>query len=138
MTAQAEQFINEPVGKEILLQVQYASRQPGLSAIHDIQSYFRRATINDFQANTSLTSSASKEPIHVLRYESPTEKNPFGLFVFPRFDTSGKPYFSGKEKSITLRSDLKIPIAQRGRAETYSIFVKMEPRKMILLDEFFM
>jgi hypothetical protein len=42
-----------------------------------------------------------------LRYEPPTEKNAFGLFVFPRFDPSGKPYFTGNEKSITLRSDLK-------------------------------
>lgn len=138
MTAQAEQFVNQPVGNEILVQVQYSSRPPGISAIHDIQNYFRRATINDFQGNTFLTSSEQKEPIHILRYEPPTEKNPFGLFVFPRFDASGKPYFTGKEKSITLRSDLKIPIAQRGGRENYSIFVKMEPKKMVLRDEFYM
>lgn len=138
MTAQAEQFVSQPVGKEIPLQVQYASRPPGLSAIHDIQNYFRRATINDFQANTFLTSSDSKEPIHISRYEPPTEKNPFGLFVFPRFDPSGKPYFTGKEKSITLRSDLKIPIAQRLGLESYSIFIKMEPKKMVMHNEFSM
>jgi hypothetical protein len=138
MTAQAEQFINQPVGNEILLQVQYGSRPPGLSSIHDIQNYFRRATINDFQGNTFLTSSESKQPIHISRYEQPNEKNSFGLFVFPRFDQSGKPYFTGKEKSITLHSDLKIPIAQRGRVETYSIFVKMEPKKMALQSEFCM
>ena len=62
----------------------------------------------------------------------------FSFFVFPRFDPSGKPYFSGKEKSITLRSDLKIPLAQRGGVESYSIFVKMEPRKMVLQNEFHM
>jgi len=138
MTAQAEQFVNQIVGKEIPIQVQYASRPPGLSAIHDIQNYFRRATINDFQTDTFLTSSDSKEPIHISRYEPPTEKSPFGFFVFPRFDPSGKPYFTGKEKSITLRSDLKIPLAQQGRAETYSIFVKMEPKKMVLQNEFCM
>jgi hypothetical protein len=136
MTAQAEQFVNQPVGNEIPIQVQYASRPPGISAIHDIQNYFRRATINDFQSNTFLTSSDSKEPIHISRYEPPTEKSPFGLFVFPRFDPSGKPYFTGKEKSITLRSDLKIPITQRVGTETYSIFVKLEPKKMFLHDEF--
>ena len=138
LKAQAEQFVNQPVGNEILVQVQYTSRPPGISAIHDIQNYFRRATINDFQGNTFLTSSERKVPIHILRYEPPTEKNPFGLFVFPRFDPSGKPYFTGKEKSITLRSDLKIPIAQRGGRESYSIFVKMEPKKMVLRDEFYM
>ena len=138
MTAQAEQFINQPVGNEILLQVQYASRPPGLSSIHDIQNYFRRATVNDFQGNTFLTSSENKQPIHISRYEQPNEKNAFGLFAFPRFDSSGKPYFTGKEKSITLRSDLKIPIAQRGGRESYSIFVKMEPKKMVLQNEFCM
>ena len=65
-----------------------------------------------------------------------SRKNAFGLFAFPRSDSSGKPYFTGKEKSITLRSDLKIPIAQRGGRETYSIFVKMEPKKMLLREEF--
>ena len=138
MTAQAEQFINQPVGNEILVQVQYASRPPGISAIHDIQNYFRRATINDFQGNTFLTSSERKEPLHISRYEPPTEKNAFSVFVFPRFDASGKPYFNGKEKSITLRSDLKIPVAQRGGRESYSVFVKMEPKKMVLQNEFYM
>jgi hypothetical protein len=138
MTAQAEQFVNQPASKEIPIQVQYASRPPGISAIHDIQSFFRRATINDFQANTTLTSSDSKEPIHISRYEPPTEKNAFGLFVFPRFDPSGKPYFTGKEKSITLRSDLKIPLAQRVGVENYSLFVKMEPKKMVFQNEFCM
>lgn len=138
MTAQAEQFVNQPVSKEIPIQIQYASRPPGVSAIHDIQNFFRRATINDFQTNTFLTSSDSKEPIHISRYEPPNEKNAFGLFVFPRFDASGKPYFTGKEKSITLRSDLKIPLAQRGGTENYSIFVKMEPKKMVLQNEFCM
>ena len=138
MKAQAEQFVNQPVGKEILIQVQYTSRPPGISAIHDIQNFFRRATINDFQGNTFLTSSDSKQPIHISRYEQPNEKTPFGLFVFPRFDESGKPYFTGKEKSITLRSDLKIPIAQRGGRENYSIFVKMDPKKMTFQNEFSM
>jgi hypothetical protein len=136
MKDQAEQFVNQPVGKDILIQVQYASRPPGLSAIHDIQNYFRRATINNFQSNTFLTSSDSKQPVHISRYEPPNEKTPFGFFVFPRLDPSGKPYFTGREKSITLRSDLKIPIVQRGGAESYSIFVKLEPRKMVLQNEF--
>lgn len=86
MKDQAEQFVNQPVGNEILLQVQYASRPPGLSAIHDIQNYFRRATINTFQGSTSLTSADSKQPVHISRYEPPNEKNPFGFFAFPRFD----------------------------------------------------
>ena len=138
MTAQAEQFVNQPASKEIPIQIQYASRPTGVSAIHDIQNFFRRATINDFQSNTSSTSSEFKEPIHISRYEPPTEKNAFGLFVFPRFDASGKPYFTGKEKSITLRSDLKIPLAQRVGTESYNIFVKMEPKKMVLQNEFSM
>ena len=33
MKDQAEQFVNQPVGKEILIQVQYASRPPSLSSI---------------------------------------------------------------------------------------------------------
>ena len=58
--------------------------------------------------------------------------------MFPRFDESGKPYFTGKEKSITLRSDLKIPIAQRGGRVNYSVFVKMDPKKMTFQNEFSM
>ena len=138
MKDQAEQFVNQPVGNEILIQVQYPARPPGISAIHDIQNFFRRATISDFQGNTFLTSSESKQPIHISRYEQPNEKNAFGVFVFPRVDPSGKPYFTGKEKSITLRSDLKIPLAQRGGSENYSIFVKMEPKKMVFHPEFSM
>jgi hypothetical protein len=37
-----------------------------------------------------------------------------------------------------LRSDLKIPVAQRGGVESYSIFVKMEPKKMFLQNEFYL
>ena len=134
--AQLDQFINQPVGKEIVFEVQYASRPPGSSAIHDIQNYFRRATLNDFQGNTILTSSERKEPIHISRYEPPTEKSPFGFFVFPRQDDAGVPLFTGKEKSISLRSDLKIPIAARGAKESYSIFIKMDARKMFFQNEF--
>jgi len=135
---QAEQFINQPVGNEILVQVQYASRPPGISAIHDIQNYFRRATINNFQSNTFLTSSDRKEPVHASRYEQPNERNPFVLFAFPRLDEAGKSLFTGKEKSITLRCELRIPIAQRGGSENYSIFGKMEPKKMMFQNEFSM
>jgi hypothetical protein len=136
MKAEAERFVNQPAGQEIVFEVRYASNPPSNSAIHDIQNYFRRAIVNDFQANTFLTSSDHKEPVHISRYDPPTEKRPFGFFVFPRYDDDGKLLFTGKEKSITLRSDLKIPIAARGGNETYSIFIKMDPKKMIFQNEF--
>ena len=39
---------------------------------------------------------------------------------------------------ITLRIDLKIPLAQRIGVESYSLFVKMEPKKMVFQNEFCM
>lgn len=136
MKEQVEQFINQPPGKEILFQLSYFSQPPGISALHDIHNYFRRATINDFQSSMTLTSSETKTPVHIIRYEPPDERKAYAILAFPRYQADGQPFFTGKEKSITLRSELNIPIAQRGTLQRFSVFVKLEPKKMFFQNEF--
>ena len=86
---------------------------------------------------TALASSDNKT-VPISAYVQPTERNPFPLLVFPRFDQSGQPYFTGKEKSITLRCECKIPLASKEIAEPFRMTVKMEPKKMIFDNEFCM
>jgi len=99
MTAQAEQFVNQPASKEIPIPIQYASSPPGISAIHDIQNYFRRATINDFQAHTTLTSSDSKEPIHISRYEPPPKRTRSAFSFFLDSIQAASPISRAKKKA---------------------------------------
>ncbi|MEW5979521.1 MAG: hypothetical protein AB1898_27305 [Acidobacteriota bacterium] len=136
MKEKVEAFISQPVGDEIIFRLLYGSQPPGNSMLHDIHNYFRRATINDFQSDTILTSSETKVPVHIIRYEPPDDKRAFALLVFPRRDAGGQPFFTGQEKNITLRGEFNIPIAQRGGPRKFSVFVKMEPKKMRFQGEF--
>jgi hypothetical protein len=132
---QVEQMINQPESKVIVVQLSYASEPPGISAMHDIHAFFLRASLADFQTNTHLMSSEGKI-VPIAAYAQPNEKNPFALLIFPRFDSSGAPNFTGKEKSITMRCECKIPIAAKGRDVPFRMSAKMDPKKMVFDNQF--
>jgi hypothetical protein len=132
--AQVEQLVTAPVGKEIVIQLSYTSEPPAISQIHDIQAFFLRASLADFQGGTTLSSSNRTVPLSA--YVQPHEKNVFPLLVFPRSDENGQPFFNGNEKSMLLRCECNIPIASKGTAVPIRMVVKMEPKRMFFEDEF--
>ena len=131
---QVERMINVPAGKEIVVQLSYSSEPPGISQIHDIQGFFLRASLADFQGRTTMASSDKTVPVST--YVQPNDRSSYPLLIFPRLDENGQPYFNGKEKSILLRCECSIPIASKGTAVPSRMTVKVEPKKMFFENEF--
>ncbi len=127
--------VNEPSVKDIVIQVSYRTIPTGSASVHDIHSYFLHATLADFRTTTYLEG-GKRNNISLTNFLAPDQSRSNPVFVFPRFDSSGEPMFTGAEKSITLRSEFTPEI--RGRKQKYNIFVKMNPKDMRFKDEFTM
>jgi hypothetical protein len=130
---QAAKMGKEPAGKEIIIQVSYRTVPPGSSAIHDLHSYFLQTTWVAFRDSTSLASEKSGI-VPVAKYLPPNDKQMNPLFVFPRLNAKGDPYFTGEEKSIALMSEFTPTI--NGTKQRYKIYVKLNPREMRFQNEF--
>jgi hypothetical protein len=130
---QVTKMLATPVGKEIMLQISYRTIPPGSSTVHDIHSFFLHATIADFSNNTYLEGGA-RHNIPLVGYLAPNQARSNPSFLFPRFDDSGKPMFTGEEKSISLRSEFTPEI--RGKKQKYSIFAKLNPKDMRFKNQF--
>jgi hypothetical protein len=131
---QVKQYVNAGPGNQILVQISYRTNPPSDSSLFDINSFFTHATLADFHGTTYLISSDRKDNIPISAYFNPGEKRSNPVFVFPRVDENGNPYFTGKEKSIALRSELNITV--KGKAQKYHIFFKMSPKQMRFQNEF--
>lgn len=124
---QAKQILSAKPSDQIIIQFTYRTEPPGSSAVHDIHSYFLHATLADFRTNTFLASD-KVDLLPVKDYLAPNDKRPNPAFVFPRFNEKGEPYFTGKENSISFRSEFSPEV--RGQNQKYSIFIKMNPKDM--------
>jgi hypothetical protein len=128
---QVESYVNQPDSKMIVVQLRYSSKPPGSSALHDLQSFFQSATLSTFITNTYLMGSEAKNPVYLTQYGKPDEKNAFPVFVFPRFEEKGQPLFAATEKTISLRTEFTVFIKVKAREQKFSLYAKMEPKKMI-------
>jgi hypothetical protein len=130
---QAKQVVMAKPSDQIIIQFTYRTEPPGSASVHDIHSYFLHATLADFRTNTYL-SSDKVDLLHVKDYLAPNDKRPNPAFVFPRFNEKGEPYFSGKENSISFRSQFSPEV--RGTTQKYDIFIKMNTKDMWFQKEF--
>ena len=130
---QAAKIDEEPAGKEIAIQVSYQTVPQGSSAVHDLHSYFLQSTWITFRDSTSLASEKSGI-VPVARYLPPSEKQANPLFIFPRVNEKGEPYFTGEEKSIALMSEFEPTI--NNAKQRYKIYVKLNPREMKFQNAF--
>ncbi len=128
---QIEKYVNADPGNEIVISISCSTQPPSDSALYDINQFLRSATLATF--NTTLFLAApDKDQIAPVSYIPPSPRSPQSLLVFPRFDASGKPHFTGEEKSITLRGTLRIQT--RGTPTPFDIFVTMKPKDMKFED----
>jgi hypothetical protein len=130
---QAKQVVMAKPSDQIIIQFTYRTEPPGSASVHDIHSYFLHATLVDFRTNTYL-SSDKVSLLHVKDYLAPNDKRPNPAFVFPRFNEKEEPYFTGKENSISFRSQFSPEV--RGTTQKYDIFIKMNPKDMWFQNEF--
>jgi len=129
---QITSYVNSPVGDEILVQISYRGLLGTSPQVQNLAAFFRSATLALFANNTAL---AASDNIHVpiSNYLPLSSERSNPIFVFPRLADDGKPHFTGKEKSISLRSEFE-PDALGSRE--YRIYVKMKPKDMIFQGEF--
>jgi hypothetical protein len=130
---QAKQVVMAKPSDQIIIQFTYRTEPPGSASVHDIHSYFLHATLADFRTNTYLASD-KVDLLPVKDYLAPNDKRPNPAFVFPRFNEKGEPYFTGKENSISFRSQFSPDV--RGTTQKYDIFIKMNPKDMWFQNEF--
>jgi len=124
---QVQKFVNADPGNEIVIQIDCSADPPSDSGLYDITQYLRSATLATFNTTVFLAA-PGKDQIAPTSYIPPGPRNPQGLLVFPRFDASGKPNFTGDDKSISLRGSLRI--TTKGTAKAFDIFIKMNPKDM--------
>jgi hypothetical protein len=128
-----DKYVNADPGNEIVFQITFSVKPKSDSSVYDILEYLRRAALADFHGTTYLVSDHSGN-VPLITYIPPSERNPNPAFVFSRVDAGGKPYFTGDEKSISLRSELKINT--KGRLRTFDVFFQMKPKEMRFQDRF--
>jgi len=128
-----DKYVNADPGNEIVFQMIFSVKPKGDSSGHDILEFLRRAALADFHGTTYLRSDR-QDNIPLMSYIPPSERNPNPAFVFSRADKEGKPYFTGDEKSISLRSEFKINT--KGKLRTFNIFFQMKPKDMRFQDRF--
>ena len=151
---QINQYVEAPPGSEIMVQVSYRTIPSGGFMSH-LHGFFSRATLSTF-ANTTYLVSEDGDQISMSKYLPWNNERPNPIFVFPRLADDGKPYFTGEEKSIALRSELDLEAVPRdavrqdrwgGSAsavastsaparQKYKIHVSMKPKDMMFRGEF--
>jgi len=125
-------YVNTPPEDEILVQISYRGLLGHSPYLQNLGAFFGRATLATFSNNTSLTSS-DDDHVPISNYLPWNSERPNPIFVFPRLADDGEPYFTGKENSISLRSEFETgALNNRG----YKIYIKMKPKDMIFQGEF--
>jgi hypothetical protein len=79
-----------------------------------------------------LTSS-DDDHVPISNYLPWNSERPNPIFVFPRLADDGEPYFTGKEKSISLRSEFETGALNN---REYKIYINMKPKEMVFQGEF--
>ena len=97
---QVEQYVNQPDGAEVVVEVTYYSEPAGHPSLRQVENFLRTATLPTLKDRVFL--SASKKDVHVPigRYQGPYEGYNGALLLFPRYDEEGNPHFDGSEREI--------------------------------------
>jgi len=125
-------YINSPPGEQVLVQIGYRNLVGTSPYIQNLAAFFARANLSTFINDTSLSASDNVH-VPISDYLPVSNERPNPVFVFPRLAEDGTPHFTGKEKSISLRS-----VFETGQiaSKKYKIFVKMKPKDMMFQGQF--
>lgn len=142
LKAQIDEHVNASVGDKILVQISYRAEPASSGRLQDLHAFFGRANLATFHGNTYLASSDVLN-VAISEYLPWNPQRPNAVFVFPRYDENGKPYFTGEEKTISLRSEFKTSPVERSEpgmpsfgTTKYKIYIKMKPKDMVFEGEF--
>lgn len=123
MRRQAE----DPIPGVILVRIDYTVEPKGHPAIRDFELFFQQASFGLFSNTTWLSGGRTRVPI--ARYMGPGPQNPRPVFVFPRMDQHGQPFFSDTMKSLYLET--QIDLRKLGGRESFDMRVKFDLSKML-------
>jgi hypothetical protein len=124
----------ETIPKQIVVEIGVSGKPPGHPSIRMLESFFEQATLEKLKETTYLSSSNNKVVVKLEAYVKPGEQSPSPMYVFPRFDENGQPYFTGDEKNISLHTELDMKLVG-GRRE-YEIRYNVKPKKLSFKGEF--
>jgi len=97
---QAEQYVNQADGPEIIVEVTYYSEPAGHWSLREVAGFLQTATLPVIQNKIWLSASSSDTHIPLLRYQGPYEGYNGALLFFPRYDENGNPNFNGSEREM--------------------------------------
>jgi len=92
----------------VCVEISYFSNPPGHNSLVDVDSFFRRATVETLRNQTYLADKSLDVTIPLEAYRPPSDQEPAARFLFPRYDESGKPFFDESTKTILFHSELDI------------------------------
>ena len=100
LSSQVAQYVNQPDGPEIAVELTWYSEPSGHWALREIEGFLRKSTLAAIQNKTWLSGSSGDTRVPVLRYQGPSETYPGALLFFSRHDEEGNPNFSDTEGDI--------------------------------------
>jgi hypothetical protein len=126
MAQQVEQYVNQPSGRDIVVEVTYYSEPAGHPSLRQLENFLRAATLPSLKDRAYL--SASKKGVHlpIGRYQAPQEGYNGAILVFPRYDDEGVPHFDGSEKEILFHMETNVG----------DVDLKLKPKDMVFEEEF--
>ena len=126
MAQQVEQYVSQPDGEDIVVEVTYYSEPAGHPSLRQIENFLRTATLPILKDRIYL--SASKKGVHVPigRYQAPHEGYNGAILVFPRYNDQGNPHFDGSEKEILFHMETNVG----------DVDLKLKPKDMVFENAF--
>jgi hypothetical protein len=120
-----------PIPGVILVRIDYTSEPMGHPAIRDFELFFEQASLGFFSNTTYLASGRTRVPI--AQYLRPGPQSPRPVFVFPRMDERGQPFFTGKTESLFLET--QIDLRKLGGQQNFEMHLKFNLSKMLFAGE---
>ncbi len=100
LAEQVEQYVNQPDGAEVVVEVTYYSEPAGHPSLRQIENFLRTATLPTLKDRVYLSASTKDVHVPIGRYQGPYEGYNGALLLFPRYDEEGNPHFDGSEREI--------------------------------------
>jgi hypothetical protein len=123
---QVEQYMNQPDGPEIVIEVTYYSEPAGHLSLRQVDSFLRQATLPTLRNKVWLSDSSKDTHAPILRYQGPSEGYKGALLFFSRNDESGKPFFDGSEREMLFHMETSFGVVD----------LILKPREMRFQDVF--
>ena len=136
--AQVEKWMKASPKDEIIISVTSfavpASFAEDILRPEEVSRYFREVSFEQLAEKTKLIAGRSKKQAPLKKYIPPSSRSPYPLFIFPRLDESGQPFFTGNDKSVELRTELNMSIL--GGKTRYKVRAKWKVRDMTFKNNF--